>query len=311
MEYQGLKIYIEYPKGSVKKWHDPYTGDEYPSYQSFDYGYIENTLGLDGEEVDVFVGPNPHSTVVFIVTQSKAPDFIEVDEQKVFLGFDTEEQVKDSYKSQYHDPRFFRHLTTMTMDEFADRLAHHRGKLIKSLKNSHLSARIKARSMSIYKSVTSQLEDEQDEDTLMRKKDLPERKPMNKAREKAVDLLKSLTEQPTRADTEPTSGEEVNKALTAAVISPIVRRMRLHDHAAGQANESSMFGTQRVRPAYEPPVVPVRYVDPEPDAPRAVPEEEVIKSCETCYTIHKSTKECPKCAYNRSFMEATHLRFRG
>lgn len=63
------------------------------------YGYINGTVGADGDAVDVFVGPMPESLQVFVVNQQdKAGAF---DEHKVLLGFTDEEQARQAYLNSY------------------------------------------------------------------------------------------------------------------------------------------------------------------------------------------------------------------
>jgi len=52
-----------------------------------DYGYIEGTVGADGDEVDCYLGPDTQSKVVFVVDQGRLGDSSEFDEHKVFLGY--------------------------------------------------------------------------------------------------------------------------------------------------------------------------------------------------------------------------------
>lgn len=98
------------------------------------------------------------------------------------------------------------------------------------------------------------------------------------------------------------SGEDVSKALTSIAVIPMVR------YAAAVADDNPVVGTYRTRPEWEPPVVPIRRVTPEDSAP---PKMELFKSCVSCGTIHKSLGECPRCTYNASVHEASHIRFRG
>ena len=63
------------------------------------YGYINRTVGADGDALDVFVGPTPESTSVYAVNQvDKAGDF---DEHKVMLGFHDEQSARNAYLNSY------------------------------------------------------------------------------------------------------------------------------------------------------------------------------------------------------------------
>lgn len=142
MEFQGLPIAVENKKGSVRKWHDPHNGTDGETKMQHPYGYVEGTLGMDGDEVDVYVGPNDTSTKVFVITQNKAPKFTEVDEQKVMLGFNSGEEAKAAYLKHYDNPKFFHSMKELSLDEFVQKLSTHKGKLIKHLYLASSSAKL-------------------------------------------------------------------------------------------------------------------------------------------------------------------------
>lgn len=134
-EFQGLPIAVENKKGSTRKWFDNHNNETGSTYMHYDYGYVSNTLGTDGDDVDVYVGPHKSSPHVFVVTQAKAPKFIDIDEQKVMLGFNSEQEAKEAYLRQYNDPRFFMGITYMTIDSFKNKLESMRGEVLKSMSN--------------------------------------------------------------------------------------------------------------------------------------------------------------------------------
>ena len=63
------------------------------------YGYINGTVGADGDAVDVFVGPVPESQRVFVVNQVNRDGVF--DEHKVLLGFADEESARNAYMNSY------------------------------------------------------------------------------------------------------------------------------------------------------------------------------------------------------------------
>lgn len=65
------------------------------------YGYISKSEGADGDHVDVFVGPDPESELVFIVDQQNADGSF--NEHKALIGFDTEQAARDGYLSAYEE----------------------------------------------------------------------------------------------------------------------------------------------------------------------------------------------------------------
>lgn len=104
-------------------------------------------------------------------------------------------------------------------------------------------------------------------------------------RKEAIEMLKSVSvtvEEP----------EPVEKALKAISVIPMVR------YAAAVADDNDPVGTKRMRPDWEPPVVPVRRIDT--PAAEVTNASEVFKSCGACGTVHKSITTCPRCDYNHS-----------
>ena len=122
MEFQGLSIAVETAIGDGRHWHNKETGEDGHTAMTLPYGYIRGSLGMDGEGVDVFVGPDDQAPLVFIVTTTKAPEFTTLDEQKVFLGFRRQADATQAFLSHYTDPRFMHAVTAMPLDEFKERL---------------------------------------------------------------------------------------------------------------------------------------------------------------------------------------------
>lgn len=121
LKFRGLDISIETDKGRFRFWHDPHTGRDGKTKMQYPYGYIRGTVGMDGDHVDVFVGPNEDAFFVYVITTNKAPDFKEVDEQKCMLGFDNADDAKAAFHAHYNDVRFFREMKTLPFSEFKDK----------------------------------------------------------------------------------------------------------------------------------------------------------------------------------------------
>lgn len=94
----GLNLAIENPKGSVRSGKDN-LGEEWSITMLNDYGHIKGTTGADGDEVDIFIGPNLSSELVFVINQMSVDGSF--DEHKVMLGFDDAESAKMGYLSNY------------------------------------------------------------------------------------------------------------------------------------------------------------------------------------------------------------------
>ena len=100
VDIQGFNVTIENPKGSTRSGVDE-SGKEWSINMQNDYGYIRGTKSTDHEQIDVFVGPNPNSKKVFVVDQiNKDGSF---DEHKVMFGFDSVEEAREAYLSNYED----------------------------------------------------------------------------------------------------------------------------------------------------------------------------------------------------------------
>jgi hypothetical protein len=95
---QGIPISIENKKGSVRRGTDD-DGHEWRTKLQHHYGYIKRTEGADGEEVDVFIGPNRRAPNAYIISQNH-PDGT-YDEEKIMLGFDSEKDAKAAYFENY------------------------------------------------------------------------------------------------------------------------------------------------------------------------------------------------------------------
>ena len=119
--WNGLQVVIENPKGSVRRGVDA-DGNEWEQGMDLHYGYISRTEGKDGDEIDVFVGPDPESELAFVIDQVK-PDG-SFDEHKAVIGTTSEEQARDAYLSAYEDGwKGLGSITAMTLDQFKAWLA--------------------------------------------------------------------------------------------------------------------------------------------------------------------------------------------
>lgn len=99
VKVQGLDIAVENPKGTVRRGVSK-DGVEWETELHHHYGYIKGTVGRDKDHVDVFLGPDPETTTVYIVNQvdPKTGDF---DEHKCMVGFKSEDAAKKGYLANY------------------------------------------------------------------------------------------------------------------------------------------------------------------------------------------------------------------
>lgn len=82
--FRGIPLRIDRPKGFVQRGTGP-DGAKWERTYLYDYGYIPDTQGGDGEGVDVYVGPEAGAPTAYWVAQRSFDGHF--DEWKVFLGF--------------------------------------------------------------------------------------------------------------------------------------------------------------------------------------------------------------------------------
>lgn len=113
----GFTVALENPKGSTRSGTDP-SGKKWSVKMKHDYGYIHRTIGRDGDHVDVFIGPDPHAELVYVVDQQD-PSTGKFDEHKCMLGFTTEAAAREAYLSNYEDNwKGLKSITALTMPQF-------------------------------------------------------------------------------------------------------------------------------------------------------------------------------------------------
>lgn len=98
---KGMRISIENPKGSKRYYGEPdENGNRKYNVMKNHYGYFNITKGKDGDAVDVFIGPNIDNfqNVYAIDQNDKEGNF---DETKVMLGFNSPQEAKSAYLSNY------------------------------------------------------------------------------------------------------------------------------------------------------------------------------------------------------------------
>lgn len=117
--FQDLPISVENRKGSVRKGTDD-DGEEWRTKMKVPYGYIPGTEGVDGDELDVFVGPDEDAAFAYVV-HCNTPDGEEFDEDKVMLGFKDQESAKRCFLQHYDDPKFFGGIDEIPMWKFREK----------------------------------------------------------------------------------------------------------------------------------------------------------------------------------------------
>lgn len=118
VKIDGFDVTIEQPKGSVRSGVDA-SGKAWSQEMHNTYGYIRGTEGVDGDHIDVFLSDHLDSWngMVYVVDQvNKDGSF---DEHKVMYGFDSEQEARDAYLSNYKEGwTGLGNITGVTRDEF-------------------------------------------------------------------------------------------------------------------------------------------------------------------------------------------------
>ena len=133
--WRGLEIAVENEPGSTRSGTDP-TGKPWSITMANAYGYLCRTLGVDGDEFDCYLGPDPGgASMVYVVTCMTPGDWDKPDEQKAMIGFPSEDAAMAAFLKHYDDPRFLGPVVGMPADEFVEKVkaTRKRPALIKSL----------------------------------------------------------------------------------------------------------------------------------------------------------------------------------
>lgn len=102
LNYRGLTIKIENPKGSYRRGKDG-NGKEYKNKIYNTYGYIKGYKSADGDQIDVYLSNHLADSPgdVYVIDQI-SPKTREFDEHKCMLGFDSFDEAKKAYLSNFN-----------------------------------------------------------------------------------------------------------------------------------------------------------------------------------------------------------------
>ena len=98
IKLDGYDITIENPKGSKRSGTDK-DGNSWSITMNNDYGYIRGTESVDGDHIDMFLSDNPVDGKVYVIDQINEDGSF--DEHKVMYGFNSTDEAKDAYLSNY------------------------------------------------------------------------------------------------------------------------------------------------------------------------------------------------------------------
>ena len=116
VDFDGISVAIEQLPGQVRSWMDDY-GRQGQTRMRYAYGYIQGTMGSDGEELDCFVGPDPYPSHVYIIKRLD-PETGYYDEDKIMLGFSNVHHAKQAFLEHYEDPGNFGSVSMVPLQEF-------------------------------------------------------------------------------------------------------------------------------------------------------------------------------------------------
>lgn len=94
IKVQGVPICLEWLKGETREYKKGGVV-KYKRLMEADYGYIPGTVDSDGEELDVYVGPDREARNAHVIRQMKKTGGF--DEHKVMVGYSSKSAAKASY----------------------------------------------------------------------------------------------------------------------------------------------------------------------------------------------------------------------
>jgi len=120
--FYGLLFNIENPAGTVRR------GKGWATLMKSHYGEIPGTRGPDGDPLDVFLPKKGFESDKLTVVHQQNPETKEYDEDKIMVGFPSENAAVSEYFKHYDKPEeFYLGHTTWTKEEFFKMLTESKG----------------------------------------------------------------------------------------------------------------------------------------------------------------------------------------
>jgi hypothetical protein len=119
---QGLQITIENAKGSTRGSKHQH-GAKWQVKMPAVYGYIRNHIGADDDHVDVYVGRNPQSPMVYVIDQchvSGAGEALGFDEHKCMIGYKSPQKAVRDYRKAHSDDHGSKRIIAVTVLSMLD-----------------------------------------------------------------------------------------------------------------------------------------------------------------------------------------------
>lgn len=114
--YKGLTIKIENPKDSIRRGKDKH-GKAWESRMPADYGFFKGSEAIDGDAVDVFVGPDLDSDMVVAIDQIIDGKY---DETKFLVAVKSQAQAEKLYLSAYQKGWKLGDVSTTTVQQLKE-----------------------------------------------------------------------------------------------------------------------------------------------------------------------------------------------
>ena len=150
-----MNITIENARGSIRRGVDK-DGNKWEAKLSAHYGYLrKQSLGADGDHLDVYLGPHMKSKHIYFIDQIDA-DTGKYDEAKIILGAANLQQALRLYKAAFSDGKGHARIGaihSMTIAELKSYLEHGNTKvpykppLVKKLSHKEVNYEPKAQNM--------------------------------------------------------------------------------------------------------------------------------------------------------------------
>ena len=120
IQYRGVDIQIENGIGSIRNGIDA-GGQAWQTKFFYPYGFIIGVKGIDGEELDCFVGNDEPSPNVYVINQIKH-DGHYIDEQKVMFGFNSAIRARDAYLAHFNTQGYLGTVDEIPFDKYKQQL---------------------------------------------------------------------------------------------------------------------------------------------------------------------------------------------
>lgn len=120
----GLVVNVENARGMMRRGVDN-DGRPWSVQMPAHYGEIANTLGADGDPVDVFVGPDVEGSPNVYLVALRDPATNAYDEDKVFIGFPSKGDAIAAYRATYNRSDLALDCRGMAYPEFLAWLERH------------------------------------------------------------------------------------------------------------------------------------------------------------------------------------------